>query len=116
MKHLTLTCIAAFLAPLLVAGCGSARRAEPVTESTQNANPKLVEGQRAFMATCYQCHPGGQAGLGPSLNNRALPASAIRYQVRTGLGAMPAFDEHQIPDPQLDAIVTYLQALRKGGK
>jgi mono/diheme cytochrome c family protein len=77
------------------------------------ADPKLVAGRQIFMANCYECHPGGSAGLGPSLNDKPLPAFAIRTQVRKGFGAMPAFDEGRIPDPDLDNVVAYLQMLRQ---
>jgi mono/diheme cytochrome c family protein len=70
-------------------------------------------GERVFMAQCQQCHPGGAAGLGPAINNKPLPAFLIRYQVRRGLGAMPEFDEAVISDADLDALVAYLQELRR---
>jgi mono/diheme cytochrome c family protein len=36
----------------------------------------------------------------------------IRFQVRHGLGAMPAFSEKEIGDRELDDLVAYLKALR----
>ncbi|HJP61658.1 MAG TPA: cytochrome c, partial [Gemmatimonadaceae bacterium] len=59
------------------------------------------------------CHPGGAAGLGPPLNNKPAPAFVIRFQVRHGLGAMPAFDSTQISDADLHAVAEYLKALRR---
>jgi mono/diheme cytochrome c family protein len=53
------------------------------------------------------------AGLGPALNNKPLPGFAIRYQIRNGMGAMPAFDEEKISDKEAKNIVAYLKALRK---
>ena len=64
-------------------------------------------------SACYTCHPGGAGGLGPALNNKALPASAIRLQVRHGFGVMPAFSEQQISQDQLDALIAFLKALRR---
>ncbi|HEY7116716.1 MAG TPA: cytochrome c [Tepidisphaeraceae bacterium] len=98
---------------LLIAGCASSRREEPLTGPLPLADPKLVAGRQVFMHHCYQCHPGGSAGLGPSLNDKPLPAFAIRTQVRKGFGAMPAFDQSRIPPADLDNLVAYLQMLRK---
>jgi len=62
------------------------------------------------------CHPGGEGGLGPSLNDKPLPAFAKKLQVRTGLvgfNIMPAFNKHQIPSEDLDDLMRYMKALRK---
>ena len=98
---------------LLSLGCSTSRREEPLTGPLPLSDPKLVAGRQVFMANCYQCHPGGSAGLGPALNDKPLPAFAIRTQVRKGLGAMPAFDDARIPAPDLDNLVAYLATLRK---
>jgi len=101
-----LACLSALI------GCGSARRGEPVA-------PPLVltaeeaRGERIFMRECHVCHPGGEGGLGPAINNKPLPGFLIRFQVRRGLGAMPAFPDEKIPPGELDAIVDYLKALRR---
>ena len=92
--------------------CSSPRREEPLSGPLPLSDPKLVAGRQVFMANCYECHPGGSAGLGPSLNDKPLPAFAIRTQVRKGFGAMPAFDESRIPNVDLDNVVAYLQMLR----
>ena len=75
--------------------------------------PEAETGERVFMARCHECHPGGAAGLGPALNNKPLPALLIRLQTRHGLGAMPEFDEATISESELDALVAYLQELRR---
>ena len=69
-------------------------------------------GRTAFMEYCTQCHPGGEAGLGPSLNDKALPTFLKKFQVRQGIGSMPSFSEAEISDQQLDDIMAYLKALR----
>jgi mono/diheme cytochrome c family protein len=96
----------------LAAGCATSRREEPLSGPLPLSDPKLVAGRQVFMANCYECHPGGSAGLGPSLNDKPLPAFAIRTQVRKGFGAMPAFDDTRIAAPDLDNLVAYLQMLR----
>jgi mono/diheme cytochrome c family protein len=70
-------------------------------------------GHEVFLAHCNQCHPGGEAGLGPAINNKPLPGFMIKLQVRKGVGAMPGFSSHEIEGGDLDALVAYLEALRE---
>ncbi len=98
---------------LLLAGCGSPRRGEPITPPLRTSDPVIETGRQVFDRHCYPCHPGGAGGLGPALNNKPLPAFAIRTQVRHGLGVMPAFSEKQITPNQLDALIAYMKALRR---
>lgn len=79
------------------------------------AHPRVAIGERVYMAKCQQCHPGGEGGLGPAINNKPLPGWFIKFQVRSGLGAMPAFSSAEIPGPELDAMVDYLKTLRRHG-
>ena len=93
----------------------SARRSEPVVGPLPLSSPEIAEGRKVFMMHCHQCHPGGEAGLGPAINNKPLPAFAIRMQIRYGFRAMPAFYSDEISETELDALVTYLKALRRHG-
>jgi mono/diheme cytochrome c family protein len=60
------------------------------------------------MAHCHACHPGGEAGLGPALNDKPLPGLLVRLQVRTGMGAMPAFSPRELSDGELRDLIAYL--------
>lgn len=40
----------------------------------------------------------------------------MKTQVRAGLGAMPRFDTHIIPETDLDDLMKYVMALRKADK
>ncbi len=97
----------------MAAGCGSSRRGElvdrPVTPDTAHEQ----RGARLFFQHCHRCHPGGEVGLGPSLNDKPLPALAIRTQIRSGVGAMPAFSDRELADGEVDAIAEYVLELRK---
>jgi mono/diheme cytochrome c family protein len=114
------TFIVPIIALWMVAGCGSTRREEPlvgrVVPDDRPTDPALVAGERLFMANCYQCHPNGRAGVAPALNNKPAPAKAIEFQIRHGLGAMPAFDDRRISNEQLHEISGYVIALRKQGR
>lgn len=99
---------------LALLGC-SANRSEPIRGALDVSDPKVAHGRIVFMAKCYKCHPGGDAGLGPAINNKPLPGFLVRYQTRHGLGAMPPFDKDEISDGDLDDVTAYLKALRRNG-
>jgi len=101
----------ALIAPLFY-GCGAQRRGQPEAPAITADNPKEVKGQRLFHRWCYQCHPGGEEGLGPAINNRPLPHIAIRTQIRKGVGAMPAFGEDVLSDGDVSAILAYLDEMK----
>ena len=94
------------------AACGSSRRSEPILGPPPLDSPEELKGEQLFMKFCNQCHPGGAGGLGPGLNNKPAPAAAIRLQIRKGLGAMPAFSDDEIIDPDVEAIIAYMLAMR----
>lgn len=100
------------LAALLSGGCASARRGEPLAGPVA-LDARAERGRKVFMARCHACHPGGEGGLAPALNNKFHPAFLIRLQVRRGLGAMPSFDETKIDDAQLSDVIAYIKTLRK---
>lgn len=104
---------AAVILPLLVlVACGSARRGPPVQPPMEIAGAEDARGRAVFMHYCNGCHPRGEAGLGPGLNDKPLPGFLIKFQVRNGLGAMPAFSDYIISSEDLDDLVRYLIALR----
>ena len=104
-----------FAAAALVAACGGPRRGEPVAGPLALATESSRRGERVFMAECNACHPGGEAGVGPSLNDKLAPRFLMRLQVRQGLGAMPAFSASRIDDRALEDLLDYVLVLRHHG-
>jgi mono/diheme cytochrome c family protein len=98
---------------VVVAACATARRGEPFGPEPVLETAAEVRGERVFAMHCDQCHPGGEAGLGPAINDRPLPGIAIKTQVRAGVGAMPAFSDDVLGDGDLDALTEYILALRR---
>jgi mono/diheme cytochrome c family protein len=94
-------------------GCRSARRGEPLVVGSLSKDPALERGRIAFAHHCYMCHPGGEGGLGPALNNKPLPRFLMKTQVRLGLGAMPKFSRHSLPADELDDLMRYVLAQRR---
>jgi mono/diheme cytochrome c family protein len=96
---------------ITLAAC-SARRGEPLYGPLPTTTAAVENGQQVFMRECHQCHPGGEAGLGPSINDKPLPGFLMRLQVRRGIGAMPAFSQNEISPQELDDLVLFLKELR----
>jgi mono/diheme cytochrome c family protein len=74
------------------------------------ANEHIANGERVFMQWCQKCHPGGEAGLGPSINANPAPQFIKRFQVRHGLGVMPSFKKDALSKSDLRDISRYLHA------
>lgn len=97
----------------IIMACGTARRDETVVKALAVETEIQQGGERVFMRFCNGCHPGGAAGLGPAINNKPLPGGMIKFQVRHGLGVMPAFKKETISEEDLDKLVAYLKVIRK---
>jgi mono/diheme cytochrome c family protein len=96
-----------------VASCGSPkRRGEIVGSPVIPATAKERRGEQLFFRFCAKCHPGGEAGLGPSLH-KPLPAFMIETQIRRGFGAMPAFSQDVVSDAEVAAIASYVLRIRR---
>jgi mono/diheme cytochrome c family protein len=92
------------------------RRGEPIVGPLPTNDPDVEHGKIVFANRCYACHPGGEGGLGPGLNDKQLPVFAMKLQVRTGIvgfGVMPSFNAHQIPRDDLNDLMKYIKATRK---
>ncbi len=98
---------------LLLAACATSRGSEAVRGPLAVTSAAEKQGQLLFMHECNYCHPLGDAGLGPAINNKPLPKAAVHLQVRKGMGAMPSFSSEQLSDADIDAIFAYLLVMRR---
>ena len=55
----------------------------------------------------------GQKGKGPSLVDKKLPDFLIHFQIRNGLGDMPAFKEEDISKADVKKIILFVKLLRE---
>jgi mono/diheme cytochrome c family protein len=74
------------------------------------------EGMQLFMTHCNRCHPGGNKGEGPSLVDKPLPDFLVHFQIRQGMGDMPAFKEEELSKDQVQKIVLFVRSLRDNYK
>jgi len=113
----------------LLAGCGGS---DPDAAKTPANAPTITNGQpptdtggggegegdatagkTTFEGTCQSCHPAGgtQQGAGPVLADRGLASDAIRAQIVTPRGAMPA---SLVSGADLDNVVAFVTGLQGG--
>jgi mono/diheme cytochrome c family protein len=87
------------------------RKSEPLQQkSFTPKNEQVRQGEVLYMAHCQKCHPAGEAGLGPAINSNPAPQFIKRFQMRHGLGVMPAFSKSELSKSDLRAISKYLRA------
>lgn|GEM_PF-1283685 len=64
-----------------------------------------------YQQNCASCHgTQGRGGVGPSLRAAQLTREAMASVIRNGAAGMPAFDERELPDAKLDALLDVLRA------
>jgi mono/diheme cytochrome c family protein len=107
---MTRTFAIALVACLFATSCATPRQSEPRTGAFRPADAQAARGEVAFFRYCAKCHDAGHSGLGPGI--LPVPDFLIRFQVRHGLGVMPAFDQRVLPDQDLDDLIHYLDAIR----
>lgn len=105
----------ALLFGLRLSSC-SAPKIILLAEEVEMPTKDLRQGRALFNEYCATCHPGGMGGLGLGIINKPLPGSLIRFQIRNGIGVMPAFNESMLTDEQVENISDYIVYLRKGKK
>jgi mono/diheme cytochrome c family protein len=89
----------------------SVRKSEPITQKEFTPEgDRIANGQQVFMMQCQKCHPGGEAGLGPSVNGNIAPQFIKRFQMRHGIGVMPSFKPDEISRKNLRDVSKYLRA------
>jgi mono/diheme cytochrome c family protein len=127
MKRILFACMILLICQLLNSGCGNndreAKEKQNVTHK-ENTEPKATtsqvtlsydefEGMKLFMRHCNKCHPGGEKGRGPSLNDKSLPNFLVHWQVRLGGGDMPKFTDEQISKAQLKQITVFVKRMQE---
>ncbi len=94
----------------------SAPKTVPLAEVVEMPSQELQQGRKLFNEYCASCHPGGMGGVGLAIINKPLPKALIKFQIRNGIGVMPAFEEKVLSDNEVESIATYVVYLRKGKK
>lgn len=102
----------ALSAGIAIISC-SAPKIKPYAEVVTLPTEQLQNGRILFDNYCASCHPEAMSGVGLAIINKPLPKALIKFQIRNGIGVMPAFNEEQLSHEQVEDIAEYLQYLRK---
>ena len=113
MKRRGLMRVAVIVVIVFIIGSACSMRRNLPLEGPVALNESEKAGEGVFMEYCQRCHPHGEAGLGPAI--LWAPNFAKRFQVRHGLGTMPAFGEEHISDGELKKLTDYLKAVKRNG-
>ncbi len=100
---------------MTVLACTS-RRMPTASTGGSIQEERLNNGHLKYMQYCQKCHPSAEAGLGPALSNNPAPGFVKRFQVRHGLGVMPAFKSDVISKEDVKDIMHYLRAVKHSSK
>lgn len=79
--------------------------AEGANTEDLNNRRSFASGQEAWEKVCSRCH---LSGVGPDLSTTEHDADTIKFFVRNGYLAMPAFSEANLDDATLDDLAKYI--------
>lgn len=110
-----------FASSCLLSGCVMSEEMKRIAavkqaqQARQESGSTDLTGEQIFIRTCNTCHPGGSAGMGPSLENLAkdFPTDAkLKAFLRHGKGIMPPQPKEVLNDKEMDNLIGYLRALK----
>lgn len=101
----------ALLASVGLSACGDSGSSTPGAGGQSTPIPR--NGEAVFARYCNTCHPGGGRGAGPSLLTEDFSVDELKAVVRHGKTRMPGFGPSIISDEDLDALVSYVQGLKR---
>jgi mono/diheme cytochrome c family protein len=109
-----------FLTGICFVSC-SPRRLESEQAIAESSDPRIIEGRRVFKSKCQSCHPNGEAGVGPEINNIMVPKFVLKARVRSRgfllwTGRMPQFDKHEISAKELKSLVRYIKVMQRNAR
>lgn len=114
MKDMKIILLSLFATFFFVAACARATPPQAATAKPSGQTPAaevLQEGKALYNKYCAACH--GAQGEGTSLAPKIAGHSqgAMKMQVRSPMGKMPAFPASQINDKDLENIVSFVYSL-----
>lgn len=72
---------------------------------------KVRTGASIFVEHCGDCHPNGEADLGPKLRGVGHSRAAMIRQIREGSDRMREIGEQELSSSQLDDLLVYLESI-----
>ena len=87
------------------------KREKARQQSSMSSN---LSGEQLFIRSCNTCHPGGDAGMGPSLDlldKHFQSDEKLTAFIRQGVGMMPGQPVDVINNDEMKNLVAYLRVL-----
>lgn len=72
-----------------------------------NAAGQWQDGSQVYAKVCSYCH---DTSIGPAIKGSDKPVEYIRYVIRNGFRAMPAFRGSEIDDEELQSLADYIKS------
>lgn len=88
--------------------------ANQAQEQRQASRSTNLTGEQIFIRSCNVCHPGGKAGVGPSLidlQSKYPSDEPLKKLIRKGAKNMPPQPETALNQTELDNLVKHLRVL-----
>ena len=94
-------------------GAASSAGGEPSLVITDQAEWESLSaaGKTSFDTACGDCHPGGDADLGPKLKGHMESTADMTKQIREGSGRMKPIGEDKLPESEMKGLLVYLSTL-----
>src|SRR5690606_13833235 len=73
-------------------------------------NSQWGSGKNLYKKVCGHCH-APEVGVGPVIEGRGLPEAYVKFIVRNGFNAMPAFPASYVDDKSVAQVTEYLSTL-----
>ena len=106
-----------FVVPLVLSSCSMGEEMRRIEESKvankmrEASRSSNLTGEQIFVRSCNTCHPGGDAGMGPSLINMEedfKTDEALRKFIRQGKGMMPPQPVEDVNDEEMKSLIVFL--------
>ena len=129
MKNATWITTSMLAAALALTACGKGKGGETSEEadSTSGGEPAVVvadqaewdsllaSGQTSFDNSCGNCHPGGDADVGPALKGEKTGSAKMVKQIRKGSGRMAPIGNDKLPEEEMKGLLVYLASIQAVG-
>lgn len=129
MKTLTWITASLLTGALALSACGKGKGGEGAegAEAASGGEPAFVitdkaewdglvaSGQTSFDNSCGNCHPGGDADVGPALKGEKEPSAKMIKQIRDGSGKMAPIGVNKLPEDEMKGLLVYLASINAVG-
>lgn len=116
----------ALAAAVSASACGGKKAGEEAAEGAEAAggaveplvitdqaewDTLLAQGKETFDNSCGNCHPGGEADVGPKIAGHEESRASMEKQIRIGSGRMAPIGTGKLPESEMKGLLVYLSSI-----